>query len=541
MSNWRSTSLGVVLIAACCLLLYGRVTSLFWTYDDAFNLSFADRFTPVDYFLSRDVARTLPFRMFTPLLFGAYDIDLALFGYRAELHYAHLLVSLIAMVVVVSLIYRFWFKPPLALLGALLVLLSPAAVEWAVELMARHYVDGALLSALATLFFLRSVESKRRLPIVVAAVLYLAACLAKEIYVPLPALWLLLPLARWRLRLQHTAPSLVAAAIYLVWRVWMIGTLGGGYGWATVGGERISTLLKFPQRLIEALSPEQRLFAYTLLAATVVALVIKESRRFATTALGAAILSVAPLVAVAQQIEPRYVVLLSVVMSTTVVAAIAKLMDDHRRAAAALFTAIFTMVLLVSNRIAWNSMFEESRRMSVETRAFLDLSSDDVLARPIIPPGAAGELRQMATRVYGRPSSPAWFYDELYLCSNRGVGKRLWRYSSQSRSVVDATTAIQSEASRFCAALKVMPLNGQFEKDGEILGWNLGPYEDGSYRFVLDEGTMAYDMPRSSHFKVGAVSVLPLRIRYDSPAGWTTYSPELRPDFTSSRNFSWSR
>jgi hypothetical protein len=94
---------------------------------------------------------------------------------------------------------------------------------------------------------------------------------------------------------------------------------------------------------------------------------------------------------------------------------------------------------------------------------------------------------------------------------------------------VDLTRRIPAVRARHCASIRsAAPLNASFRFTGEDLFWDLGPYDDGRYRFVLADGVEAYDMPRRAGFKVGRLAVLPLRIEYESPAGWITYSPELR-------------
>lgn len=42
-------------------------------------------------------------------------------------------------------------------------------------------------------------------------------------------------------------------------------------------------------------------------------------------------------------------------------------------------------------------------------------------------------------------------------------------------------------------------------------------------------------------FQLRQVGALTLRLKYESPEGWVTYSPELAMDFTGALSFRWSR
>ena len=76
---------------------------------------------------------------------------------------------------------------------------------------------------------------------------------------------------------------------------------------------------------------------------------------------------------------------------------------------------------------------------------------------------------------------------------------------------------------------------------GRTLHWTLGPYREGTYSFVLGDGIQAFPMPSYGGFQLRQAGALSLRVKYRSPEGWTTYSPELKMDFTRAPSFRWSR
>ncbi|HEX7679530.1 MAG TPA: hypothetical protein VF713_15465, partial [Thermoanaerobaculia bacterium] len=71
---------------------------------------------------------------------------------------------------------------------------------------------------------------------------------------------------------------------------------------------------------------------------------------------------------------------------------------------------------------------------------------------------------------------------------------------------------------------------------------DLGPYAGGRYSAILGNGIQAFEIPRRDALNLErGIPGLGLRIRYDSPAGWTTYSPELTLDFVHHPDLEWHR
>ena len=68
-----------------------------------------------------------------------------------------------------------------------------------------------------------------------------------------------------------------------------------------------------------------------------------------------------------------------------------------------------------------------------------------------------------------------------------------------------------------------------------------------SRRYVTTWVRLPYESPAGlAHWLLVRRSLsdpteLALRVRYDSPLGWTTYSPLLRMDFARRANYAWSR
>ena len=85
------------------------------------------------------------------------------------------------------------------------------------------------------------------------------------------------------------------------------------------------------------------------------------------------------------------------------------------------------------------------------------------------------------------------------------------------------------------------PLSADFHFRNPALYWSLGPYADGKYSAVIANGVQAFEIPRRDALKLPGMAGISLRIRYDSPAGWTTYSPEIAIDFARKPDVMWHR
>jgi hypothetical protein len=171
------------------------------------------------------------------------------------------------------------------------------------------------------------------------------------------------------------------------------------------------------------------------------------------------------------------------------------------------------------------------------------MKDGDILRQPLTLAASLRELEWLKEEIFRRPRGGIWFQDDLYLCLHRRVPGRVWGYSAEARQVVDLTTQIPALRARHCSAiLAEVPLSASFHIEGDNLSWDLGPYRVGTYRLVLDGGGQAFEVPRSAEFQArGQPSVLLLRVGYEAPEGWTTYSPELRILYVDGWSLDWSR
>ena len=533
-----------LLLLALTWLLYGGVVRLWWLDDDLFNLRFVRAYSPRDYCLDPAVWQSLPFRMLTPLLFVSYDADLTAFGPQPRAFYLHQLAAVAIAAVALYTLLRSWLSRPWALFGAAAFLAGAPLAHLATAIMARHYLECLALLFLAGVAWVRSLRAAGAAAgwcwSALSAWLWLAAALAKEIAVPFVLLLPLLPLrsdATPAGRLRRLAPHGAALVLYALYRRWLMGAWVGGYGWVVERGDWPRLLATLPWRIGRELLGAPAVAAWIALVALLsgVALALR-SRRAALLLLLAVVLALLPLVPVAAEVKPRYAALPWAVLVVAFVCSASRLRRGAWLAAAA------AVALLVANRITWQREMARTGRASAENQALLQLAPGDVLRDPSTLPASLEEVQRYGRETLGRRVAGGWFFDDLYLCLHGGSIRRLWEYDPQRHRVVDETPRLPALRRAHCTDLDAsVPLAARFRADRGVLHWRLGPYPDGRWTFVLRDGGSAFPVPPRGGFHLEGLGELVLRVRYDAPAGWTTYSPLLRVDLSRPGPQRWSR
>jgi hypothetical protein len=545
-------------LAALAWAVYHRATSLWLTYDDFFHLHYLYTTTPAQYLLVPEVWQRLPFKMITPLLFLSFDLDLALAGgLDAHAFFLHQLVSFALCVAAFYGVLRLWLPRSWAALGAVLFLIGPPITGAAPLLMVRHYLETTLLGLLAVAAWVIAVRRGGRggwqsaALSIVSALLALAAMLAKEIAVPLPLFLPLLPEGTLRQRLRLAVPHAIALAVYLAYRIYMLGTLGGGYGFVAGLADLPRLAFELPGKMAAQLEGEPSFASRAMLAALLAGSVMVLLRgRGARVRLGfGALAALLPILPVSTEMVPRYAIPAWIVLAVAFPFGVRVLAEQG---GAARLAGIGLALIALAGTLAVHldvreETFARLERISAENRAFLGFRPGDYLRHPLGPPASMGELTWIRENVLHRGTGGGWFYDDLFLCRHAAEVRRLWSYDPVARRVEDVTATAPALRRRYCAAIRWRaPLSLEIQASGtggpSELFWTLGPYRDGRYTFLMGgEGTHAVDMPASGGFRLKKLSRIDLRVRYESPAGWVTYSPELILDFDRARSFRWSR
>jgi len=529
-------------LAGAAWLLYGSVLRLWWTHDDFFHYHFLVRHSPFWYFLDLAADRQRP--VLTPLLFFSLDVDRRLFGHDPYPFYFHNLLALCCCPAALYGALRPWLPRWWSAVGAWLFLIGPVTASLVLMVMVRHYIEVIVFAALAVVAWAGAV---RRAPgagvwglAVLSAVLYFAACMAKEIAAPLAVLLPLLPAPRGgrALRLAERArlalPHAVALILYLGIRVAVLGDPFRGYGFVVTPSGLARLGLELPGKIAVETAGGRLSAAAVLFGAALVAgllsLLLPPGRGAVLAGL-ALVLAALPVLPVSTLMEPRYAVPVWIVVAVAFAAGCARLATGERPGRRKIAVGLAIIACISGpwlNRQDWHRRFARVERMSAENRFIIAMKNGDVLRQPLTLAASLDELAWMKQAVYRRPPGGSWFQDDLYLCRHRGRLGRVWGYDEDQRRIVNLTRRIPALRARHCSAIRAeAPLRVSFRFTREGLFWELGPYREGTYRFVLRDGAEAFEMPRSAGFRLRAES-LPLRVEYESPDGWVTYSPELR-------------
>lgn len=542
-SRWRPDSLLAATVPAVVWVCYSPMRRLWWTYDDFFHLHYLSTHHLLSILFRPSTWQELPFRMFTPALFVSLDFDRLLWGVRPEPFYWHQLATLSLGGIALYFTARLSFPRLFAASTAYLFLLGAPMCATAPLLMERHYFDGLAAGALTVFLFVHAIRTGRRPWALLSAVVYFAAMTAKEIYVPVIFLLALLPESDFKNRRKMLAPHAVALAAYLAWRLAMLGTLGGGYGWAIEPAQVPRILAALPFKICETFLGHDSLVAIlacTLMGVSSVIWAIR--RKKIGVILVLAVLTILPFATVASVIEPRYGILAWLLFSVTFVAACAALWQKGSRVGVGVLLAAVLVLLAIANRQEWSTTLELLGRMSSEAKDFSTLTRADVLAHPAVPPASMAELQWLDEHVLHRPDGADWFYDDIYLCEHRDGTRRVWEFNPAMGTISALGVKLEALRAASCAMVRDSePLMVELRSKTGDLFWSLGPYTSGSYSFVLDNGRRAYEVPRAAGYQFGTLATVSLRTKYTSPRGWSAYSPLLTIALDHDRRLKWSR
>lgn len=517
----------VLMVAAW--LLYAPVVRLWWTHDDLYHLHLLFGNPRAWYFWDRAVYQAPPPKMLTPLLFLSLDVDRFLFGLRPALFHLHQLVSLSLAGPALYGVLRLWLGRVWAAVGAFVFLLGAPIASISLMLMVRHYVEvilpGALAVALWVLAMRRPAQGGRLA--LASAVFWFLAALEKEIAVPLALFLPLLPEGSVPERVRRWVPHGVGLLVYIAIRVYFLGT-PKGYGFEVAPGGWVRLALSLPVKVAAEMrglaTPASWVFLTVLLIG--LAGVAFRGRGNALRVGAALAFALGPVFPVSTQMEPRYAVVPWVVAAVAFPFFVSGL--GRRRAAALALVACGAG--LIANRQDWAVRSADSVRRSREWQFFLSMRPGEMLRQPLGVPGELGELRWWKEDVQGLPRGAGWFFDDLYLCLHPEAGQtaRIWGWDEGAGRVIDLTPRIPDLRRRFCASIrKDVAIQAELRAIPEGLAWELGPWEEGRYWFVLGDGATVAEVPRTGAFRLRGGAPRSLRVKYEAPEGWVTYSAEV--------------
>ena len=497
-----------------------------WIYDDPCLLRSAWRHGAFQHLWDPDVWRPLSGTLLMPWSLVSLGIDGSLFGLAPKGFYAHQLISFSMLLVVVHGFSRRFLSPAFAAVAVSLLVASPASFAVAQKLMNRHYLEGLIFAVGSLWLFCRSLRSASPGHNTAVGVgLYLLACAAKEVYVPLVVILPLIPIADLRRRVRRFWPWAVGTAAYVAWRIYMLGWLNSFP--TSAYGARDAAFEPSTATMILGL---QGVWPVVLVGATVVlavGIVIRTNRRTLALVVGLVAVVTLPLLPVGPALAPRHL-LLPVLLAAFAVAAALQRLDGGRpwlRPAGFLLVAVAMLALYRSPVHAHHAQTVERYRAEGE----VVLSSDDqtVLLSRLSDGfylGCLADLRQIALDL---PPGPAFVSDGCL--ASRYPDKRLVRIDDGKPSP-DAPPPACDQSRPLDVELRHDPVRGRIE-------WELGPSTAGRYQVMMvfskdptrEPAGIGPPIPVTPAGSLPWTLSEPLRliVRYRSPDGWTTFSPIL--------------
>jgi hypothetical protein len=480
--GWRG-GIGAVALCVIYVLSYRHTLRQWWLWDDpqilfsAQNGLFSLLFDPGTWC-------DLTSSNFTPLLACDYRIDLLLFGAEPAGYYLHALVVGIAAVIALFFFLRTVTSDVAAFAAAAALIVAPASQRVLSLLMDRHYAEGLLFCALSLLCFRKA----GRVPLfyVPAGMAYLLACLEKEFWAPLPVIALAIAWMSDQRRaavIRTLATTVTAAAIYVVWRAYILGSVGG-YG-PSLGSPQV--LRKLHDIGVTALGFQSWLAPAFLLSIVVLQALLARSRGRAALVLAAiAVAMMVPFVGLQSVGDDRYVFAATVLLLGGSAVAAASSDSAISRWAFAALVAAFTIGGLAHR----GEVLDEHRRMAAEGRM---LWTSDA-SQPLLL------------------TSNAWYVDGIRWLRWRERGDEAPRgfgsYEAIALSGVDPATVLVNSNGAFRAAplalrrgveglrseyVGTLPLSVRFSRSGPVLEWRVA--SPGSDEILLLAGTTGVEIP----------------------------------------------
>jgi hypothetical protein len=551
-------------LALTVLVLYGFLTGNWWYGDDPEIIVFALKHSPCDYLLNPDIWQSFSPFNFVPWVIASLQIDVLFSDFAPFGYYLHQFIALVIVALILFKVFNLFIEKALfAFSGVLIFLLTPSTLSVVSWLSTRHYLEGMGFSLLSIYFFVRGLRSDKFILTYVSALWYIFGALSKEVYVPLPFLLVLLPEKTFRERLRYSIPLFGISALYVLYRIWMLGD-------NPVGGYSSVWPWTFSSALLN--SPDVfRLYAGSWWVFFLVSITIlwgihyvngwKSTGKEALRYILMFVLFYLPILPVSSILSGgeslRYLLLTSTVITSFYVLSLNSIWEKggqvHKILAAASLVIIVTGFYhgFKEQKNTWDTKKTEA---SAEGKFFLNnMGGTDAVFRINQPHWFFDGLEKMKEEelekrierkiklVYGE------FYGFNKDTEETVRGLRVFAYNRNSKIIADITQDARKAHAEFLGTIQAKPLSVFIHIKEAVMNIELGPYE-GLY-ILLEASPSQPDFyylafPIGKRFGIKLTHrerVRIFRFAYASPEGWTALSPEFLIDWSKNQTITWSR
>jgi hypothetical protein len=537
---------------------YGSVLNSFWLGDDTQILKHAISHYPWEFFFSPKIWQELSANNFTPWVSLSFAVDWKLFALNPFGFYLHQLFSLSILSFVSYGLLRLWLTSLPAFLGALLFSVSVPFAESAQQLMVRHYIEGMIFLLLSITFFVKTSSGRRPLLLTFSVVLYLFACAAKEIFVPMIVVLPLLQRGTIRERVFRLLPFLAVSACYVLWRWYMLGRVSGGYGLQISPTDVVFFFPKIANALGDGLGERLDIWRWLIGTSTLASCIVLlyHDRKAAFSICLVAIIVLLPLLPVLPIMSPRHIFLVAFCLPALHSLLWDRLLKKSNslpiRAVVILWGTLLVIGFVAASSAGFAAQSKVDARQAQEGRFFLKKGDNaDLLIDAQSPAWYYDGISWIRQHILSADEGPAVMADTRVLCLDTELTrkyKRIWHTEDGKAGMTSEQTG--SFVYKYCNSDKLPPIRENtplminLDCHDNTIFWEFGPYKDGTYELLLGKTAAArFPLPiRGSRFYYARDLKLILRLRYTSPEGWITYSPLMGMDITERKgSLQWTR
>jgi hypothetical protein len=464
---------------------------------------------------------------FTPMLGASFKIDWMLFKMNPSGYSLHSIISLLAAAAAFYLFLRLYMDWKPACVGVLLFLFIPITFTVTSWFSTRHYLEGLFWALLSLYFFVRS--DRRGSPSLWAGLFYLLASLNKEVYVVLPAVAFFISRGGFFEGLKRTSPLWLAMAVYAIWRVWIMGGIGGyPSNQLIISGE----VLPHIPRAVELFSFHWFGGYHIMYFILVFFLVLSLRERKMIFILLILFLPLLPVVNIIKEghYYGRYFLHISVFLTGALCLFVNRAILKGGRL---LKGSVFLLVLIILS-------LSVRQDILLMNRIGIERLEAQETARAFIQSG----------QKFMRPEQPSWFYEGLRMIERDFFGReittlivppdRFLKYADLHRLEEIGKAGIDipyNEIARWKEEFREGPLTIRMNLNNYRLTWIFGPEKDGVYRVLRGPVSGLYynhsDLRSEGSFMFGKrkrgtdLEEVYIRILYRTGGGEEIVSPEF--------------
>ena len=539
----KTDALPLAGLVGLLVALFSNALSGYWRADDPSIILHALNSSGLSAFYDPQDWRKLSPSSLTPWLTFSFKADLWWAGLTPSFFYLHSIVSLGLVAAAAYVLGRFWLTAFWSFAAVCLFLMGASTVSVVDLLMTRHYLEGLLFSLLSLIAFVYAVKSNKLAYTLVGALFYLMAVSAKEIYVPLVAVVMFLPILQTiKQRLKFVAAYVLVALFYIVWRRYMLGVTIGGYV-DTASVFSIQSLVGLALALAKI--PEFFFGIYWKLPAflcgaiwLVASLKNAKVAAFFGVVLACVFVPLVPLVSFPGISSPdRYLFLFWFVasfvtafaasqVSSIKISEIDNIWPSNRflfylTSTAFIAVVVFTLqnsIILAKSRADGYREFETQGRFYFEQNDRAGIIPSQVLLDSFWHVNDICSIKKRLSK-----TCPVSIVRGL--TAKGQTVEKLFAYDAASGAMVERPGSIADEIAKAEAVDNTLALQVSVSLTDGWCRWDLGPYASGRYYFV-SSSIGRYPVSRNGVLRINAAT-LEFQIQHESPDGRVTGSPVL--------------